>query len=231
MIGLKKATGVLVCGLASLAIVGLLSASASAGPLVGTGLSYKDSVKPAGWEGTGTFTKNSVPPGTRLYGTVEWAVFTGANFSSLFPSSGYTPTPGELVYTYQIYNDATSVEISKTMTLLLSGAPADNEAYFTSNGMSGVLPSSMQIIPADVVWNYSSPNIAPSQHSCGLVFCSNRTPRSDLQAQVDGGLVANAPVGGPGTTTIPEPSALALLSVAMASLGIYAVGKRGKGKA
>jgi hypothetical protein len=207
--------------LALVAVVSFVAVPAMAG-LIGTGLAYNDGVNPT-WEGSKTFSQ-PVTGGT-LAGRVEWAVFTAANYSSLF--TDYTPTPGELVYTYQIFNTGTVV-ISKGMAALLSSAPADNVAYFTSNGMSGVAPSAMSIIPADVIWNFASPSIgwSPADNSTGLVFSSIRKPRNDFYVVVDGGGSVNVTgVGGPGTVPIPEPSALALLGVAMA-LGIVAVRNR-----
>ena len=223
MIGFKKTTSFL----GAFAIVSLIAASASAASsLLGTGKSYTDSLHPLGWEGSQTFTK-SVTGGT-LAGEVDWAIFTAANFDSLFPD--YTGTPGELVYAYQVFNTG-GVDISKTEAPLLSLAPADNVGDFASDGMSGVLPSSMSIISADVIWNFASPEIGYSSpattKSAGLAFSSSRAPRTDWYVIVDGGGSVNVNgVGGPGTTAIPEPSALALLAVMAASLGIAVVRNR-----
>ena len=221
MSGFKKATRVLV----SFVIISLIAATASAG-LLGTGKSYTDSTRPLGWEGSQTFTQ-AVTAGT-LKGEVDWAVFTASNFTSLFPD--YTPTPGELVYAYQVFDTGT-VEISKAESPLLSGAHGDNAAAFESNGMSGVLPSSASINSADVIWNFASPNIpwSPAGHSAGLAFSSIRKPRTDWFIVVDGGgTVQVNGIGGPGTVAIPEPSALALLAVMAASLGIAVVRKSRK---
>ena len=213
MIGSKKATWVL----GAFAIVSLIAATASAG-LLGTGLSYTDATHPSGWEGSNTFTQSVV--GGTLAGKVDWAIFTASNFASLFPD--YNPTPGELVYAYQVFDTGT-VEISKTEAPLLSSAPANGVGSFVDNGMSGVLPSSMSINSADVIWNFASPTIpwSPAGNSAGLAFSSPRTPRTDWYIVIDGGGTVNVNgVGGPGTTAIPEPSTLALLVVMAASLGI-----------
>jgi hypothetical protein len=192
--------------------------SASAG-LLNTGLSYVDSY--GRWEGSSTF--NHSATGGYLKGRVEWAVFTAQDYLSLFPND-YQPTPGELVYAYQVFADNNSVEISKAMAPLLNGAPADHEGYFTASGMGGVVPSSTSITlgtvttVGDVIWNFSNPNIDSSEHSTGLVFSSVRKPRTDWYIVVDGGTPVNVlGVGGPGTVPIPEPGTLALLLTAAAA--------------
>jgi hypothetical protein len=218
MISLKK---VAVC-LALFAVVGLATAPAFAG-LLGTGLSYPKS--PSGsWEGTGTFYNAT----SGLQGNIEWAVFTAANFSTLFPSDpNYSPTGNELVYAYQVFNTG-AVNISLEAVALLSGAPADNDGYFTAGTppMTGQAPFDSSITSTQVIWDFkdyrpagSNYNIVPGDHSTGLAFCSIRAPRSDFSITVDGGTSASALVGGPGNVSIPEPSTLILLAVAAAMFG------------
>jgi hypothetical protein len=217
MISLKK---VAVC-LALFAVVGLATAPAFAG-LLGTGLSYPKT--PSGnWEGTGHFFNSS----SGLQGDIQWAVFTGANFSTLFPDLSYSPTGGELVYAYQVFNTGT-VNISLETVALLSGAPADNDGYFTAGTppMTGQVPYDSSITSTQVIWDFkdysptgSNYNIVPGDHSTGLAFCSIRTPRSDFSITVDGGTSATALVGGPGNVSIPEPSTLILLVMAAAMFG------------
>jgi hypothetical protein len=213
MIASKKATWVL----ASLVAISLMAATASAG-ILGTNLSYQ------GCEGSVGFTQG-VTDGT-LAGTLDFAVFTRDNFLSL-SYTGYTPTPGELVYTYQIHNTGT-VAISLSKLLLIGGAPADNAGTFLGATVSGQDPyQSFVNGTQNVTWNFSGVAgnthfILPSGQSMGLAFSSPRKPTThDINVIVDGGGSVNVPnVAGPGATAIPEPTSLALLAAAAAIAGI-----------
>jgi hypothetical protein len=221
MIGSKKATWVL----ASFAIVTLIATTASAGVL-GTGLSYADATKPAGWEGTKHFSQ--AVTGGLLAGDLDWAVFTASNFNSLFTGdNGYTPTPGELVYTYWLHNTGT-VNMSIGELLLLGSAPADDVGSFSGNGVSGQAPGQMSVVPTEVLWDYSGVNnIVHPGTSEGMAVCSIRTPRSDYFVVVDGGTGATITgIAGPGATAIPEPSVLALLAVAAAMMGVVGIRRK-----
>jgi hypothetical protein len=217
MISIKKAA---VCAML-FAVLGLMAAPAFAG-LLGTGQSYPRTGG-GNWEGTGTF-YNSV---SGLKGNVDWAVFTASNFSSLFPDLSYSPTANELVYAYQVFNTGT-VNISLETVALLSGAPADNDGYFTAGSppMTGQAPFDSSITATQVIWDFkdyrpagNNYNIIPGDHSTGLAFSSIRAPRSDFSITVDGGTSATAVVGGPGATSIPEPSTLILLSIVAVVFG------------
>jgi hypothetical protein len=224
MIGFKKAC--VAAGL--LAIIGLVAASASGTGLLGTGYSYYYNSRH--WEGANTFSK-VVNDGT-LQGTIDWAVFTAANYEAAFPDSTYTPTPSELVYSYQIFDNSyaenpNAVQISKAESPLLSGAPADNAGDFTSADLlSGVAPDSATIQSADVIWTFGANggnNIEPSQNSVGLTYCSPNNPSADFYVVINGGTgVDISGVASPGTISIPEPSTLAMLVLAAASLGAIA---------
>lgn len=222
MLGFKKATW----GLGSIVIVCLMAATASAG-LLNTGHSYNDGTL---WEGSKTFSK--VDGNGTLAGRLEYAVFTAAQFASQFPSSGYTSTAGELVYTYQIFNTGTK-SISFSKLLLLSGATADTAGTFLVDGQSGQAPFFSTITQGqNVSWDFSQTaayNIVPTAHSVGLVFCSSRQPMErDIDVITNGGASVNvARVIGPGTTAIPEPSSLALLAAATA-IGIAVARNRRK---
>ncbi len=203
-----------------LAVTGFFAASASAGLLL-TGKSYNDGTKT--WEGSKTFSKG-VTGGT-LAGKVDWAVFTDDNFSSLF--TDYTPTSGELVYTYQVFNTGT-VDISLTELPLLSSAPADNPGVFTGNGVSGQNPFSLTISGPDVIWDFEAPDsIVHPGNSTGLAVSSIRKPATDFYVVIDGGSGVNvSPVAGPGTVPIPEPCTLLLLALAAATVGLTSLRKR-----
>jgi hypothetical protein len=218
MMGFKSKVGCL----ALIFVVGVAVGSASAG-LVGTGLAYNDGAKT--WDGTVPFSKTS--GSVTLAGSMDWAVFTAANFNTLFGGSGYTPHAGELVYTYQLHNTGNTY-ISLSELVLISQAPADTAGYFSLGGSSEQAPYSSTITSGDVVWSFQSPNnIAVGAYSTGLAFSSIRKPRSDFDIVFNGGVsVTFAGMGGPGPNSIPEPSALALLTVALATIGVAAIGKR-----
>jgi hypothetical protein len=220
MIGSRKPTWVL----GALVVVSLMAASAPAG-LLGTGLSYNDGTQ---WEGTKSFS-GTVTGGT-LSGSLDYAVFTAGNFNSLF--SGYTPTPGELIYGYQVHNTGT-VDIRLSKLLLIGGAPADAAGTFTWEGLSGQAPYDSYVIPgANVTWDFTNGHdIVPAGQSIGLAFCSIRRPTGrDVDVIVDGGGSVNvANVAGPGATPIPEPTTLALLAAAV-SAGFLVMHSRRKEK-
>jgi hypothetical protein len=200
--------------------IGLLASSASAG-LLGTGLSFYDGTKT--WEGTSHYAN-----AYGLSGDFDWAVFTANNYSSLFPpSQGYTPTPGELVYTYQIHNGP-GLEVSLDQLRLLSGAPADHAGYFIVSSALEQVPYSTSITSTNVTWDFRAPNNIPANgDSRGMVFSSPRLPRNDLDYIVDGGTSCTITgVGGPGTVSIPEPSTLLLLAMAGAFAGLIAIRRR-----
>jgi hypothetical protein len=200
-------------------IVSLFASSASAA-LLGTGLAYNDGTKV--WEGTKNF---SVPStGGTLAGTLDWAVFTTADFLTLFPSSGYIPTPGQLVYTCQLENTGT-VGISLNEVRILGGAPVNNVGWFSALDVTGQVPYDSWIGSTDVVWDFRDPNhIDPNEYSMGLAFCSSRKPRNSIDVILNGGAQATiSGVASPGSVDIPEPSGLMLLAFAGAAMGVGVV--------
>jgi hypothetical protein len=220
MIGFKKAS----LGLGAFAVVCVMATMASAG-LLGTGHSYDDGTL---WEGTQAFSKTS--GANTLSGSVDYAVFTASEFGNLF--TGYVATPDELVYTYQIHNSGT-VNITLSKLLLLSGATADNPGFFEGDGVSGMAPYASTISGQNVTWDFTTGhNIVSPGESVGLAFSSTRRPMArDINVIVDGPLSVNVQyVAGPGSVPIPEPSSLALLTVAAAAAGIAVVRNRRKEK-
>jgi hypothetical protein len=63
-----------------------------------------------------------------LGGYVEWVVYAAGSFPSTY--SGYTPTAGELVYAYQMFNTG-DAPISQYMVYLNNDA-ADNHGSFNT---------------------------------------------------------------------------------------------------
>ena len=78
------------------AIVGLWALPASAS-LLDTGTPYQEGTKI--WCGTTVFPEDYDPV---LGGYVEWAVYESGHFPGTF--SGYTPTPGQFAYVYQVFS-------------------------------------------------------------------------------------------------------------------------------
>ena len=62
----------------------------------------------------------------------EYAVLTAADFTTQFGGSGYTPTAGELVYAYQVFNnDPPSTDNITTQIVLPVAAPPANNIVLT----------------------------------------------------------------------------------------------------
>ena len=143
-----------------------------------------------------------------LNGTVDWAVFGPGDF----PFSGYTPTPGELSYVYQVHSTGADVVSSYSVPLL---NPADNIESFSDpgNGVTGIVPSAQEMtVPGAARWLFQDPGIGTGQRSEALVFSSPNIPLDVPSSVVDGGAYAVAiPVPSPSGTPIPEPATVWLL--------------------
>ena len=194
--------------LGSLAIVGLLAATASA-DLLTTGTPYD------GWSGTTYFSSATNP---NLHGYVKWAVFGPDDF----PFDGFTPNSGELTYVYQVFNEG-SDNISFHITPIDTTADHIGSFSDASNGVTGDAPTSMNlIVPGSASWGFSG--IVQWGNSEGLCYNSTNTPVDSSAIEVNGGTVAlTAPIPVPGANPIPEPAAIVLLC---AGLVAWIVGRR-----
>ncbi len=190
-------TGALALGLAC----GLFAAtSAQAGVLNGHGSAFNDGNGPSGGAWTGSTAFNS---GTGLSGTVEWAVFGPGSF----PFAGYSPTAGELAYSFQVFS--TGADAIHSLTLNDPNGAADNIGSFAD--LAGQAPSSVAL-GTQAQWNFAG--IGNGANSEGLAFSSIRTPASLFGVVVNGGSFAVAiPLPVPGANDIPEPASLALLGL------------------
>lgn len=148
----------------------------------------------------------SVPfnDGFGLSGTVDYAVFTAADFSANFGGLGYVPSGG-LVYAYQVENTGLQHITGETI-----GVPNPSSAIGTFD-IGDVAAISATLLP-DAEWTFA-PGIAPGESSWGLAFSSFYTPIVGFST-IDGDapwLFAGVPV--PGPFAIPEPGSATILAL------------------
>ncbi len=192
------------------AVVAISGGAAQAGALDGHALAFNDGAGPAGgaWTGSTAFDN-----GTGVAGYVDWAVFGPGDF----PYTGYAPTIGELVYTYQVFSTGTDA-LSEFFVALDN--PADNIGSFSD--LSGDLPTGALLVPpptGQVAWQFSG--IVTGDESVGLAFSSLYVPMDSYGVAVDGGTFAAViPLPSPSQNILPEPITLSLLAAgAMALVG------------
>ncbi|MBN1588870.1 MAG: PEP-CTERM sorting domain-containing protein [Pirellulales bacterium] len=194
----KKAT----LYLAVLACLTILAVPASAGILDGN----PDAII----AGSTAFANND------LNGYLDWAVFKAEDLP--ITPVGWTPTAGELVYAYQVfelgtdYVSSASVPVHNESTNIgdfpyAAGEVAPDTAYFTG-------------IPGEAYWTFHDPSIAQGESSTILAFSSPNLPINGFSILVDGGTYAiGIPVPTPGAVSIPEPGTCTLLLAGLALLG------------
>jgi len=190
--------------------------SAQAGPLntpANLALSYNGS-----WAGTSAFQSilpDNITPGD-LSGYVDWAVFEAANFP--YGGFGYVPTPGELVYVYQVYVTGIAPVSHFTVDTPNFG---NNIGSFTSFGT--VTPSASSI-GLEAAIDFHAPAIPMGSNSIGLAFSSNKVPQNWFGSLVDHGEDAQVvPLPSPSNINVPEPATVALLCLGGALLAPTAV--------
>ena len=174
-------------------------------------LSYNGS-----WAGSTAFVSDL--PDTSLSGHIEWAVFEAANFP--FAGAGYIPTPGQLVYAYQVFVDATSPPLSHFDVDIPNSA--NNIGTFNVLGGGTVTPSalSLGVAPTLAAFGFDgAAAIPPNSDSIGLAFSSDKVPQSWFGGVVDHGLTAKVvPLPSPSNINVPEPATVALLCLGGALL-------------
>jgi hypothetical protein len=173
------------------------------GSLETSGTAYFDGVTT--WRGSTSF---EAPGNSNLKGTVYWAVFGPGDFPFTPDETvPYEPTPGELTYVYQIFNLGTdNITLFKT----LMDNEADNIGWFSDldNDVTGISPSSLELVPISAVWHFISPAIDQNGSSVGLIFSSTNTPMLSTSLIADGGTTAEAEVPIPSANLIPEPASM-----------------------
>lgn len=157
----------------------------------------------AGWTGTAPFNN-----GFGLSGTLDYAVFTAADFNANFGGLGYVLTDA-LVYTYQLFVTGT---LNSSAELVGVINPANGIGSFN---IGAVAPSSANFTP-NARWNFAG-GIPTGSSSYGLAFSSPNIPIFGSSFTFDGGTpAAGAVVPTPGAVPIPEPASLCLLASSLA---------------
>ena len=183
----------ITCGL-------MATGSAHAGVLDGAAGAFNDGNGPAAGAWTGSTAFDS---GVGLSGYVDWAVFGPGDF----PYAGYTPDPGELVYSFQVFSEGTD----DVHSLTLNDPNSEMNDVGSFNDLAGEAPISVAL-GTQAEWNFSG--IAAGSNSIGLAFSSTKTPDSLFGIVTNGGSFAiTIPLPVPSSNDIPEPASLALLGV------------------
>jgi hypothetical protein len=161
------------------------------------------------WHGSTVFDNGFSPPDD-LSGFVDWAVWAPGTFPAF---TGYIPTPGEYVYTYQA---AVEGEAALTSLFVSVENAADNIGEFYGDAgfglVDGVAADIMTLIPLTEADWYWFTGIPEDGRSRGLAFSSPNPPMLSEGTLIDHGTFAFAyPVPSPSGPVIPEPSTLVLL--------------------
>ena len=189
-------------------VAGLCAATASAGALNGHAAAFNDGNGPSGGAWTGSTSFNN---GQGLVGYVDWAVFGPGSF----PYVGYTPTAGELAYSYQVF-------CTGSLAVTSFSASLDNvaDSIGTFGDLTGDSPTNMNLFPApfgSASWSFAG--IATGGNSEGLVFSSIKVPKNLFGSTIDGGTGAIViPLPSPDVTDVPEPATMSLLALAGVAL-------------
>lgn len=182
-----------------LSVIAVVSIAAAAAPAARAGLLDGH---PAAFEGvTGSVPFNN---GVGLSGSIDFAVFTAADFNASFAGLGYVPG-GPLVYTYQV--------------IVLGSLGVSAEIIGISNAANtigtfdiGDVDATSSAFTPDARWLFS-PEIPTGLSSFGLAFSSPQLPIVGASLTVDGGttaLVAGVPT--PGPVPVPEPGSVLLVA-------------------
>ena len=196
--------------IASVTVVLMLSGIVQAGVLATDAAAYVDGTSRV-WHGSTDMDSGITVNGLHLQATVDWCVYA----PGAFHFDGYTPTPGEFVYAYQV--DVTGTSVVKLFTVaLLDENKADNigsfalgtgvapaASYFEQPGSPDLLAAEFEWTPAEVAGLTS-----------GLVFSSINAPMDWVGNLADSGQTADGTVPSP-SNAIPEPATLGILTIGL----------------
>jgi len=200
-----------------LVVIGLLSASALAGPLASHPNAFTDDSSVV-WRGTTTL--YVVAGSETLSADVDWCVFAPGGYP-FDVADGYTPTPGEFVYAYQI--DVTgTLEVNTFWVNMADSNEANNIGAFDLS--SGVAPTNSAFGSTDpqklvsANWTFGGA-LTPGLVSDGLAYSSVNAPEMGLGFIQDGGLLGQpqGPLPTP-SDEIPEPLTMTLLAAGALAL-------------
>jgi hypothetical protein len=167
---------------------------------------------------------NQHPPAHHLNGTIDYSVWAPGTFP--YSGIGYTPTAGELVYSYLIHVNPTSgpppytqvdptnaSEVSSLSLIVLN----DADRIGQSSGLGDVPATEMNLDPSGshlATWFFGSA-IDPGQDSYLLVFSSPNIWQFTPATLFDHGTQTDQPLQlpTPSTERAPEPGTLILLAL------------------
>ena len=203
----QSKTYLLACGLA------LYAAQVFAGPLA------VDTTAIPGWHNTTGYSNTH-----GLVGTIDYAVWAPGTFPTPASFTGYTPTPGDYVYTYQAHETGFA-DLSQVGVTLTGPTDVLNIGDFTgNNGLGPVLGDasiSAFINPLDSA-NWLFDGVATGHSTDGLAFSSPNGPTWADARNVDDGTIAFAiPVPSPNPNNAPEPATLTLAAFGLAALMLH----------
>jgi hypothetical protein len=139
---------------------------------------------------------------------VDYCVYGPGQFS--YPGLGYTPTPGEFVYAYQMFVEGPTDVITFSVALDMGGS-GDNEGSWEIND-GDVAPDSSGLDEGiEVYWQWNS-GLLTGEKSYGLAFSSLYAPTWGNGGVFNSGSGASGDVPVP-SDVIPEPATLGLLLV------------------
>lgn len=174
-----------------------------AGTLDGHADAYDDGNGPS----AGAWTGSVAYANFGLSGTIDFSVFTAADFNTNFPGAGYVPGDS-LVYTYQVNNTGTAAVSAEIVGI---SNPANTIGTFDLGGGGDVNATSASFTP-NAQWLFAPELPGGGNSSYGLAFSSPRAPMTGASLTLDSGLsflASGLPT--PGPVGIPEPTSLALI--------------------
>lgn len=193
-----------------LAVVLLASATALGG-LATDSNAYDDGVNPQ-WNGSVHF--YSTGGGDTIEADVEYTVYAPGDFT--YTGLGYTPTPGEFVYAYQVIPTAGSVDIKTFWVNMLASNEANNIGSFTLGGIAPTSAFFGNADPQNLVsanWEFLGGILVNPSSSYGLAYSSINAPIMYVGFIQDGGLAGmpDSPLPSP-SDEIPEPATMLVLA-------------------
>jgi hypothetical protein len=211
MVVKSKIFAVMAC-----ALILSIGTAAHAGLLATHPLAFNNGSGPAlgAWRGTTPFVNGA------LTGTVDWAVFTAANFASITGVAGYVPPANHLVYTQQVFTTGVQIGASQ-LDVALSGFPVGTSGSFTATGITGLATATTSVTPLLASFTLAGETTAANP-SRGLAYSSPRIPQLTGVAKViDGGTAAFGTllIGVP--SAVPEPSTCLIAGLASCLMFVH----------